>query len=252
VSAVCVGNDVVDLEQPRTHGRAGDERFVQRVLAPAEAIEVRGAPDPDLELWCRWAAKEAGFKVISKLIGTPPRFVHRSFEVVWTAAGAGASTEHGGSGLDQPIRTGTVRYREFEALVSVALFPGTLHAVSFATREGNAGAVSVSPHLEALDSPGSAWDGALEVLRQRLTARESDAVYSRASAAVRLGARRELADVLGVAEERLEIVCAPGPTSQRPPRVLLDGGETEADVSLSHDGHWIAWVLWAGTREARA
>jgi hypothetical protein len=48
-----------------------------------------------------------------------------------------------------------------------------------------------------------------------------------------------------VDEARVEIVCAPGPASQRPPRVLLDGRDAEADVSLSHDGRWIAWALWA-------
>jgi hypothetical protein len=55
---------------------------------------------------------------------------------------------------------------------------------------------------------------------------------------------------MGVPEHRLEIVCAPGPTSQRPPRVLLDGAETEADVSLSHDGRLIAWALWVGRQRA--
>ena len=76
------------------------------------------------------------------------------------------------------------------------------------------------------------------------TDRERDAVYSRESAAVRVGARGDLATLLGVSEERIEIVCSPGPTSQRPPRVLLDGEQAEADVSLSHDGSWIAWATW--------
>ena len=37
-----------------------------------EQAAIRARPsDADLELWSRWAAKETGFKVISKLIGCP-------------------------------------------------------------------------------------------------------------------------------------------------------------------------------------
>jgi hypothetical protein len=104
--------------------------------------------------------------------------------------------------------------------------------------------IRLHPSVVQLDAPDSPWSGALEALRERFTERELDAVYSRQSAAVRLGARAELAATLPVDEKRLQIVCDPGPTSQRPPRVLLDGTPTEADVSLSHDGRWLAWVLW--------
>jgi hypothetical protein len=98
-----------------------------------------------------------------------------------------------------------------------------------------------------IDQPGTRWAGALEELRLALSEREADAVYSRESAAVRIGARGDIAEQLGVSESRLEIVCAPGPTSQRPPRVLLDGRDAPADVSLSHDGRWIAWAIWVGS-----
>lgn len=246
MSTVWIGNDVVDLGQPRTQGRFEDARFLDRVLAPAEADAVRSAPEPDLELWCRWAAKEAGFKVISKLLGSPPRFVHRAFETVWQeearhAWGPGALPH----GPEATVRTGTVRYGELHVPVTVARCPGSLHAVAFGPRPpAPLGGVLVHTRVVPLDEPGAHWAATLEELLLRLTPREADAVYSRASGAVRVGARRELAWLLGISESRLEIVCAPGPTSQRMPRVLLDGRATEADVSLSHDGRWIAWALW--------
>jgi hypothetical protein len=77
-------------------------------------------------------------------------------------------------------------------------------------------------------------------------------VYSVPSAAVRVGARGDLAGAIGVAERRVEIVCGPGAVGRRPPRVLLDGEETEADVSLSHDGPLIAWAVWAGLNQGDA
>jgi phosphopantetheinyl transferase (holo-ACP synthase) len=247
VSSIVVGNDVVDLAQPRTLGRSTDERFLARVLAPAEADAVRQAEDPDLELWCRWAAKEAGYKVVSKVIGAPPPFVHRTFVPAWTDAS--------GTGMDSIVRRGLVRYAGREVSVTVAHIGTKLHAVALGAREGRAPR-SPSPRVvscvRSLDEPGAPWAGSRENLERLLTPREADAVYSLASAAVRVGARGELARLMDVDEARLEIVCGPGPKSQRPPRVLLDGGDVEADVSLSHDGRWIAWALWVGSRDESA
>jgi phosphopantetheine--protein transferase-like protein len=236
---IFVGNDVVDLEEPRTQGRASDDRFVERVFDADERAAIRSSTDADLELWTRWAAKEAGFKVISKLIGAPPPFVHRAFKVEWTK-----SEDASGSGDRTPVRQGRVTHADHEARVSVVLCQSSVHAVGFGAVGGPPEQAILHPRVSLLDSPHSPWSGALDALEGRFTDRERDAVYSRQSAAVRLGARADLARVLGVAEERLEIVCDPGRTSQRPPRVLLDGGRTGADVSLSHDGRWIAWVLW--------
>jgi len=239
VSAIFVGNDVVDLLDPRTEGRSSDDRFVARVFDAEEQAVIRGATDPDLELWAHWAAKEAGFKVISKLIGAPPPFAHRTFEVRWTGdAAVAADTE------EDVVRRGLVTHAGHTASVSVLHRPGSVHAIAFGPGTEASRDPALLPRLALLDAPHSRWAASLEDLRARFTPRELDAVYSRQSAAVRLGARGDLARALSVEEQRLEIVCDPGPTSQRPPRVLLDGRRAAADVSLSHDGRWIAWLLW--------
>jgi phosphopantetheinyl transferase (holo-ACP synthase) len=249
LSSVYVGNDIVDLARPRTHGRSADERFVARILGADEQQTVHSSAEPDVELWCHWAAKEAGYKVISKLVGTPPPFVHRAFEVAWSEvvpAAAGHPSE------SHVIRRGTVRWREHGARVSVALHAHGVHAVAHAAPKATEERVCVRSRVARLDAPEGAWAGTLEELLPLFSRREADAVYSRASAAVRVAARGELAALLDVPEPRLEIVCAPGRASQRPPRVLLDGRETEADVSLSHDGPLIAWALWVGSGPAPA
>ena len=79
----------------------------------------------------------------------------------------------------------------------------------------------------------------------RLSTRELGMVHSRESAAVRVGARKDLATLLRVEEKRVEIVCGPGPSGKLPPQVLIDGHPANADVSLSHDGRWIAWAVRA-------
>jgi phosphopantetheinyl transferase (holo-ACP synthase) len=239
VKRVFVGNDVVDLTNPRTEGRALDDRFVGRVFDADEQEAIRAAGFSDLELWSRWAAKEAGFKAISKALGAPPPFVHRSFKVQWSEA---SEREEG------VVRAGTVRYFEHVARVTVESRPGAVHAVSHVAADAGSD-VHVEPRVAMIDTPGSRWAGALPELRLAFSEREADAVYSRESAAVRIGARGDLAARLGVTETRVEIVCAPGPTSQRPPRVLLDGRDAPADVSLSHDGRWIAWAIWVDSDE---
>lgn len=239
---IFVGNDIVDLAEPRTEGRATDDRFVGRVFDGAEQAAIRGSAEADLELWTRWAAKEAGFKVVSKLLGAPPPFVHRAFRVEWTESAPPGSGVEG-----DVVREGRVGYEGREARVTVSLGPESVHAVAYGAQDGPPPAVHVHPNVALLDADPSPWSGPLEELRARFTERELDAVYSRHSAAVRLGARADLSRAMGVEEARLEIVCDPGPTSQRPPRVMLDGERAQADVSLSHDGRWIAWVLWIPT-----
>jgi len=258
VTSVCVGNDVVDLERPRTAGRADDERFVTRVLDAEERQAVRASDERDLELWCHWAAKEAGYKVISKLIGDPPPFVHRAFRVAWSGPEGPDADLVTDPVVSQPspgaplavlapiIRRGSVSWQGRRARVSVALLPGGIHAVASAAREPSEDAVDVRPRVELLGAPATPWAGSLPELLARFTEREADAVYSLASAAVRVGARGDLAELMGVTERRVEIVCGPGRSGRRPPRVFLDGGPIEADVSLSHDGRLIAWAIWVG------
>jgi hypothetical protein len=212
-----VGNDVVDLDDAALQGKSTHGRFLERVLDPEERAAVVESDDPHLALWTRWAAKEAAFKVVSKLRGAPPVFVHRAFGV----------------------RGGVVEYEELRLPFRVLRDGPVLHVVSTA----GADPASATVRTARLGDPGAPWDGPLESLLARLTPREADAVHSRPSGAVRLGARATLASALGVPERRLEIVCAPGPVGRRPPMVLLDGAPAAADVSLSHHGDWIAWAV---------
>jgi len=243
-NSVFVGNDVVDLANPRTQGRASDARFLARVFTADEQEAIRATDGSDIELWSRWAAKEAAFKSISKVIGVQPAFLHRAFEVVWSEVReAGDEVANAGS-EGCVVRVGTVGHADRVAHVSVCLRPGAVDALAVCTPTGGAHAIEVHRRVERLLDPASCWSGPLEELMPRFSEREADAVRTLESAAVRLGAREDVARMLGVTEERVEIVCVPGPSGRRPPRVLLDGCGAAADVSLSHDGSWIAWAIW--------
>jgi phosphopantetheinyl transferase (holo-ACP synthase) len=234
-----VGNDVVDLEDPRVIGKADDERFVRRVFAEDEREAIRTALDADLELWSRWAAKEAAFKVVSKFLPQPPVFEHASFAVSW-----GGVAPSGAPDSTAP-RIGRVAYRDWSVPVTVSCAESAIHAVGAAAEEGTGPLMGQGEsRVELLDEPDAAWSAPQPILEERFTPDELDAVHSLESAAVRIGARAHLSAMMGVDEHRLEIVCAPGVPGRRPPRVRLDGAPATADVSLSHHGRWIAWVCY--------
>jgi phosphopantetheinyl transferase (holo-ACP synthase) len=232
-----VGNDVVDLSRVRVRGKSGDDRFVSRVLAPEEHSALTEATDPDLELWCLWAAKEAAYKIASKLRIIPPVFAHAEFRVTWSWRGRAQADR------ECAVRRGLVSYGGLRTPVEVRHELEVVHAVAHSDPVDRArgGIVAAKRRLEDDDHHRRSF---ADSLRDQLSPGEAAAVHSHASAAVRINARSALARALDVDDSRLEIVNEPGPRGRRPPKVLLDGSPAMADVSLSHDGAWVAWALW--------
>jgi len=221
-----VGNDIVDLQDPRTAGKHHDARFLARVLHDIERAVLERADDAATALWAFWAAKESAYKVASKLRGDPPVFAHAAFSVTWMESG--------------PTRwRGRVAYQELRIPVEVLLDGTVIRGIAAIGAEVGAVLQRAEPLLE----PPEAWSARLSELLPRFTEREADAVHSLPSAAVRIRARQTLADVLGAPEHDVEIVCDSGVTGRRVPHVFLGGRPADADVSLSHHGSWIAWAV---------
>jgi phosphopantetheinyl transferase (holo-ACP synthase) len=221
-----VGIDVVDLTADRIRTREPNARFLERVFTETERSRIESASDRMIEVWSLWAAKEAGFKVISKLEGSPPVFEHRAFEVV-DAPGA-------------PLRT--LRYRGLRLDLTVRVEPDHLvvHAWNDPSSLVLVSEMSLTAAREELGfvEPFDAW------CERLLSPDERDAVHSQASAFVRILARRDAARFLDLSEERLSIRCPAGQVGRRPPFLYLDGGEmSSADVSFSHHGRQLAWAL---------
>jgi hypothetical protein len=238
-----VGIDVVDLDDPRCAGRAVGGRFVERVLAPAEAAFLADAADPALALWVLWAAKEAAFKVVSGLAGRAPVFEHAAFvvtpESLPAEGGAPVPARVSYGSLDLPVRV-TLRQRCVAAWAwgpagdDEGPPPDLHHEIELLDR--------IALGLGLGDMPLA------ELRRARFSPEEARAIHSRPSALVRLAARRAAARVLDRDEAELMIVCAEGPAGRVPPRLLRAGDLLPAaSVSLSHHGRWGAWALRAGS-----
>ncbi len=221
-----VGNDVVDLDQPRCAGKAKDTRFVERVFTAFERDGITEAADPDRALWRRWAAKEAAYKVVTKLLGSPPVFAHAAFEV----------------GIDPDGARGTVAYHEFT--VPFTLHEGSDHLHTIAVHAGGRSKeYRVVAGMERTDADGSL---PLDALRGRFTPAERAFIHGTPSALVRLAARRDMAAALAVAQEDILILAADGPPGRVPPVVRIDGDPGRVDLSLSHDGRYVAWAFLFG------
>jgi phosphopantetheine--protein transferase-like protein len=230
-----VGNDIVDLAEPGVAGKERDLRFMERVFTPAERERILTAAAPTLALWKTWAAKETAFKIASKL-REGVVFAHRRFEVVPDTAGEperaiGEAIGHWAS----------VHFDDLEIGVRWETARDYVHCVGQLVRREH-GAAAGGP--ETPRRTRRVLAGVLhhsQSLSGELSRAEQASVHSSASERARLLARRLMDrwDLQGA-----EIVRSWRAWGWSPP-VLSHQGRPVAgfDVSLSHDGRFVAAVL---------
>lgn len=199
-----VGNDIVDRKSPEAAGKAGDRRFLHKVLTPLEQEVVAGALDSDLALWSLWAAKEAAYKAVSKLfpgISAAPRRYCVHLPV----------NEPGGGSF------GIVQTPGGRVPVRVLCGRQHLHCI----------AITAGPEdFETLDYSHA-------VIRP---GRESEMVREMA-----IG---RIASCLNIRPEAIRIVRRKGTARPGPPVAFAGSRELELDISLSHHGRFAAYAAW--------
>ena len=63
----CIGNDIVDINDPDTPDRSNNHRFCNKVFNEEEISHITTAKNPHHTLWSCWAIKEASYKAIQQL-----------------------------------------------------------------------------------------------------------------------------------------------------------------------------------------
>jgi phosphopantetheinyl transferase (holo-ACP synthase) len=203
-----VGNDVVDLTDPAIAQHHRRERFLARVCTTDERTRVSTASD----LWTLFAAKEAAYKALVKLGGSPG-FAHRDLRVA--------------------PDLGLVRWREHELNLCVSSDGHSVHAVAWSAgaRSPIARIACAIPKCGACTESPRPWDDA--------------------SVAVRALLRNLLATEIGCPACELRVFRDPVPGAWDgfgPPRVERQGIAMDADVSMSHDGRFVAAAALLGER----
>ena len=234
-----IGNDVVDLADTSLSGKLENPRFMKRVFTTSEQESIAAAKESFKEMWYIWACKEAAYKAFSKTRSSPPTFVHADFEVSLMS-----ETNKQGP----LVRGGSVVCHGLPIRASVSLSENALHACAWT------GALSLPPNsfiptglyfdLARLDEPGAPWSASYPELLRSLTPKEQAGVRSRESAAVRIGLKTSIAEMMSELQEDLQVVRPPrGTLSRGYPVLLLNGKRSCLDISFSHHGSWISWAF---------
>jgi phosphopantetheinyl transferase (holo-ACP synthase) len=222
-----VGNDIIDLASPRLLDRAADPRLWDRVLAPSERGSVEMSDDPPRAFLCHWAAKEAGFKAVSKAAGAPPVFEHRSF-VVELADGSDG---------------GVLRYRGTVCKISLESAERTIHALAWTGEDVDAAAHRTRAAFADPVDPSGPGGRIAPALTELLHPEERATIHSAPSAWVRILAREALAGATGQPKEAIAILGDPDAPGRAPPRLRIEGLREVPDLSLSHHGRFVAWAF---------
>lgn len=209
-----VGNDVVDLRDPANQPDAIHPRFDRRVFAPIEREALATAPSSTrhVERWKRWAAKESAFKLIRQVHADAPFHPRELVVTGLTATAARISAPPLGRRL----------------------------SVTFDVDDDRVHAVATDP--EGLRGPDDPEDGASTAeIRSGLRQWTGGPGMETPERRVRRCAAEALAEWLVLEAASVRIAPA-GPGDRRP---LARAGDLvlPADVSLSHDGRWLAWAL---------
>jgi len=234
-----IGNDVVDLTEPGVAGKERDRRFMDRVFTPEERERILTAAAPTLALWKTWSAKEAAFKIASK-VREGIVFAHRRFEVVpWDAL---EMERAAGEAVGQ---WASVYFDDLEIRVRWETARDYIHCIGHLARHADADAFTTERDLR-LRRRRPVFAGIVsetQALSGALSGAERASVYSTASERARLLARRLMARW----EQHLqgaEIVRLWQEWGWSA-HVISRGGRPVAgfDVSLSHDGRFVAAAL---------
>ena len=209
-----MGNDIVDLDAPGAVNKSENSRFMKKVFTDAEIRHIRASAQPDAVLWGIWAAKETAFKVVAKscpdALFSPKKYNVRLYR--------NDPSAHPGS-----VQTGAVTTPDGCVAVKVFFHEGHIHCIGVS---GNQGDLATIRH-------GHGY-------KQAEYGLQGDALppSARESLAVRRLALRHIARCFGRNEADMEI-----PGSTGPPLLYVNGRRDKIDISLSHDGRFVAYAF---------
>jgi 4'-phosphopantetheinyl transferase superfamily len=233
----------VDLREPANAGKSRNSRFLKKILTNAEIEFVQNAKDPEATLWSYWACKETAYKVIKKSC-LDAAFLPRQWTVNFNPARLGIprlqpeegfavargrsryycepTAPAGGSTKSQSTYSNGEVIIPRKNRVYIHLFsnPQYVHCVG-------------SDNITALDK--LIWS--VDILPEGKDGKNIDPSFFSRNC---LG--QDLAQYFSLNFHNIKIKRARENGELQPPRVYVSGRKTNIDISLSHDGRFVAYA----------
>lgn len=208
--------------------KSTDLRFLKKILTDTEIEEVRCSDQPDAALWSLWACKEAAYKVIKKQTSDAAFVPHR-----WSVClqRSSSAIEQDGLHIARPhpedenpsaFAAGEVGLSDSRT-IPFFLFSSTSYVHCLAADQS-----------DVLDK--AVWR--VVALPDDLDEKGADP-----SAFARSRLACALSTALQIDQARIKISRMPRKRGElEPPAVYLDGIKMNIDISLSHDGQFVAYA----------
>jgi phosphopantetheinyl transferase (holo-ACP synthase) len=194
----------VDLKEPANAGKNKNSRFLKKILTDAEIEFVNNAENPETALWSLWACKETAYKVIKKSF-PDTAFLPRQWQVLFNKSLSDYSE-------------GSVIFPG-ERSIFIRLFSNSQYVHSIG-----------SDNLSTLDK----LILSVEVLPQEA---ENPSLFLRDC----LG--KKVADNFSLNFYDIKIKRTRKNGELQPPCVYVGRAKTDIDISLSHDGRFVAYAF---------
>ena len=203
-----IGNDIVDLKEPANAGKSRDSRFLKKILTVAEIDFVQNAENHNKALWALWSCKEAAYKVIKKKC-VDAAFLPCRWMVILEKS-------------ESACLEGEVKIPDAE-VVYIRLFSHFRYV-----------------HCVGADRPA---DLDRLVCKVKVLPEKENEKGIDPSLFARKCLTRSLADFFRLNFSDIKINRIKEKNELQPPHVYINGKKSDIDISLSHDGHLVAYAF---------
>jgi phosphopantetheinyl transferase (holo-ACP synthase) len=223
-----IGNDVVDWQDPANAKKSWDLPYLKKILTPAEIGFVHTDENSDLALWSLWGCKETAYKVIRKS-NAGAAFLPRQWSVIRADLSIRKGQKRRGGGPSLPLNQS-----QCTQTAGKVILPGkdAVFVQCFATAD-YVHCIG-SDDIDALDKI---------IWRVELVPTAEHGKNADPSLFVRQQLAQRLADNYHLNLRDLEIRRAKKDGELQPPCVYLTHAKAPFDISLSHDGQFVAYAF---------
>jgi phosphopantetheinyl transferase (holo-ACP synthase) len=194
----------VDLKEPANAGKSKNSRFLKKILTDAEIEFVQNAENPDAALWSHWACKETAYKVIKKS-SSGVAFLPRQWQVTFNRS----KSKYSDGEVTIPGKE-----RVYIRLFSNLQYVHCIGADALTALDELIWIVDVLPEAEKINP----------------------------SLYLRYCVEQSLAKHFSLNFYQIKIKRTRENGELQPPRVYVNGRKTDIDISLSHDGRFVAYA----------